>query len=341
MPQSTQTNVDVLKINRGTYSVIADAIQNINEDELIITTDKNIPLPDQSNEGKYLKVEDGEYVFDTVQGGSSDNQTVKVGATTFGANAAVEFVAGSNIDISADSSTDTITIAAPTATTQHGGAIGALESASVATQTQSTKFLREDGAWAAPSYTETGVTDVTVNGTSVVSSGTAALVTDGTYNASTNKIATESSIPAGQVAIEFNPSTVQSTIEALTGITVGTKTYTVSGGASVTDLTANNWFSFSYYSSFSGLVTTHYTSADANANVVITGDFVRVKCSMVVVNEGDPTTYSFLLHKNGTNSYVGMFYVPIKSGNTLTNLYEIGVYFGGGNDIYLRSATIK
>lgn len=40
------------------------------------------------------------------------------------------------------------------ATTNSAGLMPALESSSVSTQSQSTKFLREDGTWAAPSYTD-------------------------------------------------------------------------------------------------------------------------------------------------------------------------------------------
>lgn len=41
----------------------------------------------------------------------------------------------------------------PAPTTSHGGIVPTLNSDSVSSQTQSTKFLREDGTWAAPSYT--------------------------------------------------------------------------------------------------------------------------------------------------------------------------------------------
>lgn len=61
-----------------------------------------------------------------------------------------------------------------TATTSEAGLMPALGAASVATQTQSTRFLREDGSWSAPQYT----TDtnswraIKVNGTEKLGNGT-------------------------------------------------------------------------------------------------------------------------------------------------------------------------
>ncbi|MBP5722457.1 MAG: hypothetical protein J6X18_02595 [Bacteroidales bacterium] len=52
-----------------------------------------------------------------------------------------------------------------------------------------------DGVVTIPAYPSVPVQDVTVGGTSVVSSGTAVIVTEGTYNASTNKIATMADLP--------------------------------------------------------------------------------------------------------------------------------------------------
>lgn len=62
-----------------------------------------------------------------------------------------------------------------------------LTNSSITFGTSTTQFLANNGTWQTPVG---GVTDVQVNGTSIVSSGTANLVTNTTYNASTNKIAT-------------------------------------------------------------------------------------------------------------------------------------------------------
>lgn len=89
---------------------------------------------------------------------AGDNQTVKAGNVTFGANDVVEIEAGSNVTVTGNATNKKITIAATdttysAATTSAAGLMPALDSASVSTQSQSTKFLREDGTWSAPSYT--------------------------------------------------------------------------------------------------------------------------------------------------------------------------------------------
>lgn len=65
------------------------------------------------------------------------------------------FTSNASSDVSIDL-TDTTYSAA---TTQAAGLMPALGSASVSTQTQSTKFLREDGTWVAPSYTAAGMSN--------------------------------------------------------------------------------------------------------------------------------------------------------------------------------------
>jgi len=62
-----------------------------------------------------------------------------------------------------------------------------LTNSSITFGTSTTQFLANNGTWQTPVG---GVTDVQVNGTSVLSSGVANLVTNTAYNASTNKIAT-------------------------------------------------------------------------------------------------------------------------------------------------------
>lgn len=62
-----------------------------------------------------------------------------------------------------------------------------LTNSSITFGTSTTQFLANNGTWQTPAG---GVTDVQVNGTSILSSGTANLVTNTAYNASTNKLAT-------------------------------------------------------------------------------------------------------------------------------------------------------
>lgn len=58
----TETNVSTLKINRGTYDKIQENLSSITENELIITSDKNVPIPTTSDNGKAVVVNaSGEY----------------------------------------------------------------------------------------------------------------------------------------------------------------------------------------------------------------------------------------------------------------------------------------
>lgn len=60
----TETTVNNLKINRGTYANIQANLSSIGENELIITTDKNLPVPSTSDAGKVISVgSNGEYTL--------------------------------------------------------------------------------------------------------------------------------------------------------------------------------------------------------------------------------------------------------------------------------------
>ena len=62
----TDTNVNNLKINRGTYQAIQQNIDSIGENELIITTDKAVPVPSNNDIGKVVSVDsNGEYTLST------------------------------------------------------------------------------------------------------------------------------------------------------------------------------------------------------------------------------------------------------------------------------------
>ena len=76
----TETNVSNLKINRGTYANIQTNLSNIGENELIITTDKNVPVPTTNDEGKVIKVNaSGEYELGTAGGSTPDSDvTVEI-----------------------------------------------------------------------------------------------------------------------------------------------------------------------------------------------------------------------------------------------------------------------
>lgn len=59
----TETTVSNLKINTGTYANIETNISSIGENELIITDDKNIPIPSASDNGKIVSIESGDYAL--------------------------------------------------------------------------------------------------------------------------------------------------------------------------------------------------------------------------------------------------------------------------------------
>lgn len=65
MPHS-DTNISNLKINRGTYNAIQQNLSSIGENELIITTDKTLPVPGTSDIGKVVTVDGtGDYTLAT------------------------------------------------------------------------------------------------------------------------------------------------------------------------------------------------------------------------------------------------------------------------------------
>lgn len=72
----TETNVSKLKINRGTYSNIQANIGQIGNDELIIITDKQVPIPVQADSGKVVTVNSsGDYELQTPSAGMSNPMT--------------------------------------------------------------------------------------------------------------------------------------------------------------------------------------------------------------------------------------------------------------------------
>ena len=70
----TETNVNTLKINRGTYANIQSNLSSIGENEIIITSDKNVPIPTIQDSGKAILVNaSGEYELGTAGGGGADH----------------------------------------------------------------------------------------------------------------------------------------------------------------------------------------------------------------------------------------------------------------------------
>lgn len=67
----TETIVNNLKINEGTYEKIQENIASIGENELIITDDKNMPIPSANDNGKVVGIVNGDFAFVNAGGGSS------------------------------------------------------------------------------------------------------------------------------------------------------------------------------------------------------------------------------------------------------------------------------
>lgn len=63
----TETQIN-LKINKGTYEKIQENLNSISDNELIITTDKNIPVPTNNDNGKFFKVVNGDYSLKDING---------------------------------------------------------------------------------------------------------------------------------------------------------------------------------------------------------------------------------------------------------------------------------
>lgn len=147
------------------------------------------------------------------------NQTIKTSSTTFGVDDAVEIVAGSNVQIDGNASDKTIIISATDTTyTSKAASQGGTDVSLVTTGEKYVWDNKQNALASQTAYTSKGtstkvptittnnlgqvttisetniafpVTDVQVNGNSVVSSGVVNLVTKTAYNATTNQITTE------------------------------------------------------------------------------------------------------------------------------------------------------
>lgn len=63
----TETQIN-LKINKGTYEKIQENLNSIQDNELILTTDKTIPVPTNNDNGKFFKVVNGDYSLKDING---------------------------------------------------------------------------------------------------------------------------------------------------------------------------------------------------------------------------------------------------------------------------------
>lgn len=73
---SSSTTVNNLKINRGTYSVLQANLSSIGENELVLVTDKAVPIPQTSDSGKVITVTaSGEYALQLPSSGMTNPMT--------------------------------------------------------------------------------------------------------------------------------------------------------------------------------------------------------------------------------------------------------------------------
>lgn len=100
----------------------------------------------------------GTYSWILIPGGESDTDTwrnIKVNGTEKLGNGistgAVDFVNGTNTTVAFNATGNKVSVSVPAVSSTSAGV--APQGAAVSSQSQSTKFLREDGTWAAPSYT--------------------------------------------------------------------------------------------------------------------------------------------------------------------------------------------
>lgn len=71
-----ETELVDFKINTGTYENILSNLNSIGENDLIITDDKNIPIPTASDNGKVIGVVNGDFSF-IEQGGGGSTVTMR------------------------------------------------------------------------------------------------------------------------------------------------------------------------------------------------------------------------------------------------------------------------
>lgn len=182
------------------------------------------------------------------------------------------------------------------------------------------KFKIGDGttAWNSLSYVSTGssgtATDVQINGTSITSSNVANILTNGTYNSSTNKIATMSDLPSAitEISSQYTRITDLSTgVYKLTyngtkylyyNGTTSTSTITISGGKGAIILTVNRYsdtyWHWYYVNGSTGFETIYfgYTSSSSGSssskplNSLLTSISSYVKDNLTYSTSG--TTYA-------------------------------------------------
>ena len=169
---STITTQDTTYSNQSA-SQGGTAVSLVTTGEKYTWDNKQDALPTTSTAGNVLK---STSTAGTVQWGtlSASDVSALSSSTKYGASLSVSGTSVQLKDQDGNNLGSAITTQDTTysqATTNSAGLMPALDSASVGTQTQSTKFLREDGTWQAPSYSK-NITITTTSGSESVSDGT-------------------------------------------------------------------------------------------------------------------------------------------------------------------------
>ena len=136
-------------------------------------------------------------------------------------------------------------------------------------------------------------TDVQINGTSITSSNVANIITNGTYNASTNKIATMGDLP-GDIVIDFNGQDADNLVELnkfYKLYTSGLKNSFIVVNADTNDRTCEVYFAGtnnSTYVDFEGMYKASYGSGNYGVNYNI---FKKLWIRLTISN-GEVTSYT-------------------------------------------------
>lgn len=205
--------------------------------------------------------------------------------------------------------------------------------------TDNDKYLKGDGTWASVSGGSS--TDVQINGTSITNQGVANIVTNTAYDATSNKIATMSDVPADKIFIaEYNVTTYQQVLDAYNaGKTIFCK-------RAFTGLNSDYIFSLSdikldlsefYFSWITGKpVTFNGTDRPAYFNVCA----IKLTDSSVWSYEytAIPTTNYAVTHTPQTSVGSGTKLVYVDSiGKATESTSTIG---GSSTPVYLNAGTI-
>ena len=176
--------------------------------------------------------------------------------------------------------------------------------------TDNDKYLKGDGTWASVSGGSS--TDVQINGTSITSQGVANILTQTAYNASSNKIATMSDLPADEIFI----ATVHSTTfnEVLTAYNAGKTVYAKYNSTSATPQYTK------YYSLYKIISDTFYFGSTGVEN---TSSIIEPTISSFSLNQnnGWDSGPMYTLVRHNSASAAGSSTVPvyIASNGTATS----------------------